>query len=113
MKLIRYAAQAEPAATCMVVSWAAGAICALLGHGEFAGALAAAGLGFLGVRTQVTPAKKAAETTAQAATTAALEVAKNLTDGTAGKVGEVTGAAGKVIDEALGLVSGLTGGAKT
>lgn len=109
MKFIKNLAQREPAATATVISWAAGAVCALAGHPEFSGVLGAVGLLFLGIRSQVVPKGKAAEVTNQAATTAALEVAKNLTSETAGAVGEVTGAAAGVVDEALQLVAGLTG----
>lgn len=112
MKLIRTIAKQEPAAVLTVLSWAAGAGCALAGHSEFAPVLVAVGALFLGLRTQVVPKEKAAEATSQAATTAAIEVAKNLTSSTAGKVGEVTGGAAKVVDEALELVAGLTGGKK-
>ena len=110
MKFVKKLAQQEPAATCTVISWVAGAACALFGKPEFAPILVAAGLMCLGIRTQVTPTVKAQETTTQAATQAAIEVAKGLTDGTAGAVGEVTGAAAGVVDAALERVSGLIGG---
>lgn len=112
MKLIKKLAQTEPAATLAVLSWAAGAGMALAGHPEFAPVLVAVGAALLGLRTQVVPKGVAAETTAQAATQAAITVAKNLSNKTAGAVGEVTGAAAKVVDDALELVNGLTGGAK-
>jgi hypothetical protein len=83
---------------------------ALAGHPEFAPVLVAVGAAFLGVRTQVVPTGKAAEMTTMAATQAAIEVAKGLTDGTAGAVGEVTGAAAGVVDQALETVAGLIGG---
>lgn len=109
MKFISGIVQREPAASLTVLSWAAGAGCALAGHPEFAPVLVAVGAAFLGLRTQVIPKGKAAEVTNQAATTAAIEVAKNLTADTAGAVGEVTGGAAKVVDDALELVSGLIG----
>jgi hypothetical protein len=88
----------------------AGAVCAVFGKPEFTPVLVAAGLLMLGIRSQVTPVKTATETTTLAATQAAVTVAKNLTDGTAGAVGEVTGAAAGVVDDALQAVSGLIGG---
>jgi hypothetical protein len=112
MGTIRRVAQDEPAATLTVLSWAAAVACGLAGHAEFAPVLVAVGAAFLGVRTQVVPKGKAAEATSQAATQAAITVAKNLTDGTAGAVGEVTGAAAKVVDDALENVAGLLGGKK-
>jgi hypothetical protein len=112
VQLIRTLARKEPAATLAVLSWAAGATMALAGKPEFAPVLVAVGAALLGLRTQVVPKAKAAETTTQAATQAAMEVAKNLTDGTAGAVGELTGAAAGVVDDALALVAGLTGGKK-
>lgn len=112
MRLVKTLAQKEPAATLAVLSWAAGAGMALAGHPEFAPVLVAVGAALLGLRTRVVPKGVAAETTQQAATQAAIEVAKNLTDGTAGAVGEVTGPAAKVVDDALELVSGLIGAKK-
>jgi hypothetical protein len=112
VKLVKRLAQTEPAATLAVLSWAAAAVMGLAGHPEFAPVLVAVGAALLGLRTQVVPKAKAAETTSQAATQAAMEVAKNLTDGTAGAVGEVTGAAAGVVDDALTLVGGLVRGLK-
>lgn len=109
MSLIRNIVQREPAATLTILSWAAGAGCALAGHPEFAPVLVAVGAALLGLRTQVVPKGVAAAETSQAATQAAITVAKNLTDGTAGAVGEVTGPAAKVVDDALELVQGLIG----
>lgn len=105
VKLVRYAYQKEPAAALAVLNWAAGAVLGLTGHPEFTPILVAVGLAFLGVRAKVVPVGNAQE----AATTAAIEVAKNITDGTAGAVGEFTGQAAGVVDEALELVSGLIG----
>lgn len=110
MKFIRGIIQREPAASLTILSWAAGAAMALAGHPEIAPVLVAVGAAFLGLRTQVVPKGKAAEVTTMAATQAAIEVAKNLTDGTAGAVGEVTGAAAGVVDQALETVTGLIGG---
>jgi hypothetical protein len=112
MGMIRRVAQNEPAATLTVLSWVAAVACGLFGHPEFSPVLVAVGALTLGVRTQVVPKAKAAEVTTQAATHAAIEVAKNLTDGTAGAVGEVTGSAAAVVDAALESVSGLLGGKK-
>lgn len=109
-KLVRYAYEKEPAATLGLINLVAGAAVGLTGHPEFTPVLVAVALAFLGVRAKVVPTAKAAETATAAATTAAVEVAKNLTDGTAGAVGEVTGGAARVVDEALELAAGLIGG---
>lgn len=110
MKFIKKLAQTEPAATLTVLSWAAAAGMGLAGYPEFAPVLVAVGAAFLGLRTQVVPKQKHEEVTTMAATQAAIEVAKGLTDGTAGAVGEVTGAAAGVVDQALETVSNLIGG---
>lgn len=60
-------------------------------------ALAAGGA----VRSQVTPTVTAIEQTAQATTNVALAVAKNLDAATAGAVGEITGQAARIVDDAL------------
>jgi hypothetical protein len=112
MGFVKRMAQREPAATGTVLSWVAAAACGLFGHPEFAPVLVAVGLMCLGIRTQVTPNVTAQEVTTQAATTAAIEVAKGLTDGTAGAAGEVTGAAAGVVDDALESVAALVGGKK-
>src|SRR5262245_28228768 len=109
MGFVRGIVAREPAAALTVLSWAAGAAMAVAGHPEFAPVLVAVGAAFLGLRTQVVPKTKAVDTSREAATTAAIEVAKNLTDGTAGAVGEVTGSAGRVVDEALEAVAGIVG----
>lgn len=111
--IVKKLAQREPAATAAVLSWIAGLAATLAGHEEFAPVLVAVGLAFLGVRAKVTPVVAAQETTQLASTQAALEVAKNLTDGTAGALGEVTGPATRIVDDALGTVSGLIGRKKT
>lgn len=110
MSFLRGIVTREPAASLTVMSWAAGAICALAGHAEFAPVLVAVGAAFLGVRTQVVPKVKAAEVTNQAATTAAIEVAKGLTADIAGDAGEVTGGAAKVVDDVLEALPQLIGG---
>lgn len=113
MNLLRGAVQREPALTLTVLSWAAGAVCALAGRPEFAPVLVAAGAAFLGLRTQVTPVQKANETAVAAARQAATATAAHLADGTAGYPGEITDVGTQVINEAVGLVSGLiTGGKK-
>lgn len=110
MKLIRGFAQRDPSGTLSILTLLAAPVAALAGHPEFAPVFVAVAAAILGLRTQVTPAKKAEATAQQAATTAAIEVAKNLTDTTAGAAGEVTGAAARVVDEALEAVTGLIGG---
>lgn len=109
VKLVRYAYQKEPAAALAVLNWLAGAALGLTGHPEFTPVLVAVGLAFLGVRAKVVPVAKAQETATEAATQAAFGVAKNLTDGTAGRPGEVTVGAMEVVDDAVALVAGLIG----
>lgn len=108
MKTLRSFAQRDPSGTLSILALLAAPVAALVGHSEFAPVFVAVAAAILGLRTQVTPAKKAAEMTTKAATTAALEVAKNLTDGTAGAIGEITGSAAGVVDQALETVAGLT-----
>lgn len=112
MNVIKTLAKREPAATLAVLSAVAAAVCAALGKPEFAPILVAAGAAFLGLRTQVTPATKANETALQAAREAATQTAANLNSASAGKLGEVTDTATDVVNEAVGLVSGLLGGKK-
>lgn len=104
MTAIRRLVQRDPSGVLTVVNLLAAAAAAAVGRAEFTPVfVAVAGL-VLGLRTQVTPTVKAAEETAQAVTNVALEVAKNLTDGTAGAFGEITGPAARVVDDALGAV---------
>lgn len=107
MNIVKALAQREPALTGTGLAWAAGALCAVLGHPEFSPILVAAGLAFLGIRTQVTPVVKAQEGAISAAQTAATTTAENLTSASAGKVGEITDRGQQVIDDAVGLVKGL------
>ena len=112
MKPIRDLIRREPALTLSVLSAAAGAICALAGRPEFAPVLVAAGAAFLGLRTQVVPTQKANETAVQAARDAATTTAANLDQVTVGYLGEITDQATTVINDAVGLVSGLLGTGK-
>lgn len=112
LKPIRNLIRREPAATLSVLSAVAAAICGLAGRPEFAPVLAAAAAAFFGLRTQVTPAGLATETAVQAARDAATTTAANLTEATAGYHGEVTDAAVKIVNDAVGLVSGLLGKGK-
>lgn len=93
MTAIRRLVQRDPSGVLTVVNLIAGAVAAALGRPELSGVLVVVAGLILGLRTQVTPVAKAAEQTNRAAATAALEVARNLTDGTAGAAGEISGAA--------------------
>jgi hypothetical protein len=104
--------QEEPAATLTVLTWAAGVICGVIGYPDYAGVLVTMGAAVLGLRTQVIPKTRAKTAVVSGATDAATTVASQLTDGTAGPVGEVTTAGQKVVDDAVGLVAGLIGGKK-
>lgn len=99
--------QRDPSGVLSVITLAAAPIAAALGHPEFAPVFVAVAALVLGLRTQVTPTVKAAEATVQATTAVALEVARNLSDGEVGGVGQVTEAAARVVNEALGTVRGL------
>ena len=112
MNAVRSIIRQEPAATATVLTWLAGGICALLGRPEFAPVLVTAGLVMLGIRTQVTPVAKANETALQAARDAATQTASELTAASAGEVGKITDTAKSVINDVLGLVSGLLGKTK-
>lgn len=101
MKLIRSFAKNDPSGTLSILTLLAAPIAALLGHPEYAPVFVAIAAAILGLRTQVTPTKKADEEKAKALTTVALEVAKNLDAAIAGGVGEITGQAARVVDEAL------------
>lgn len=105
--VIRNLTQREPAATCTVLTWVAGAACALAGHPEFSPVLVAVGLAFLGVRAKVMPIVKVNEVVEGAATDAATNTAANLNAASAGKLGEVTESAQTVITDAVSLVKGL------
>lgn len=107
MKPIRDLIRREPAATLSVLSAVAAAICGLAGRPEYAPVLVAAGAAFLGLRTQVIPTQKANETAVQAAREAATTTASNLTEASAGYLGEVTDTATGIINNAVGLVSGM------
>lgn len=109
MKPIRDLIRREPAATLAVLSTVAGAICGLAGHPEYSPVLVAAAAAFLGLRTQVVPTGKANETAVQAARDAATTTAANLEETTVGLRGEITDTAVGVVNDAVGLVSGLLG----
>lgn len=111
-KLVRFAYEKEPAAALAVLTWAAGAITGLTGHPEFTPVLVAVGLAFIGVRAKVVPVTKSNETAVQAARDAATTTAANLTEGTVGYMGEITDGATAVINDAVGLISGLLGKGK-
>lgn len=108
MSLIRGIAQKDPSGILSLLTLAAAPVAALFHHPEFAPVFVALAAAILGLRTQVTPTSKAAAVTSQAAATAAIEVARNLTADTAGAAGEVTGAAAGVVDQVLEAVGGLT-----
>lgn len=112
MKALRSLVAREPAATLSVISAVAGAICAAAGHAEYAPVMVAVAAAFLGLRTQVTPVAKARETAVQAARDAAVTTASNLTEATVGYMGEVTDGATAIVNDAVGLVSGLLGAKK-
>lgn len=101
--------RAFPTLTLSVLNLAAGAVCALIHHPEFAPIFVAAAAMFLGLHTQVVSKAKANENVIKAATDAASTTAANLTVETVGKLGEVTGDATKVVGDAVGLVTGLLG----
>ncbi len=101
MRAIRRYAQRDPSGTLSFLTLLAAPVAALAGRAEFAPVFVALAAAILGLRTQVTPARRAEETTQFAATQAALAVAHNLADGTAGAVGEITGPAAAVVDLAV------------
>lgn len=98
-----------PAVTMSILNLAAGGVCALIGHPEWAPVFVVVAALFLGLHTQVVSKKQANETTVKAASDAAMTTAANLTVETVGKLGEVTGDATKVATDAVGLVTGLLG----
>lgn len=106
MGFIQGIAKRDPSGVLSILSFLAAPVAALFHHPEFAPVFVAVAAALLGLRTQVTPVGKAQAATAEAATAAAIEVAKNLTSDTAGAAGVVTGQAAKVIDEVLGSVTG-------
>lgn len=99
-----------PTLTLSALNLAAGAVCALIGHPEFAPVFVAVAAMFLGLHTQVVSKKQAHETTLKAAVDAASTTAANLTVETVGKLGEIPVEATKVVTDAVGLVTGLLGG---
>ena len=101
MKALKRFVERDPSGALALLTALAGAVCAAAGRPEFAPVLVAAAAAIIGLRTQVTPAKKADELIQFASTQAALATAQNLTDGTAGQVGEITGPAAAVVDLAL------------
>lgn len=101
MKQIRVFAQRDPSGTLTILTILGAPIAALAGHPEFAPVFVALAAAVLGLRTQVTPARRADDNVALAATQAAMETARNLTDGTAGGAGDVTGPAAAVVDIAV------------
>lgn len=101
MRTIRRFARKDPSGTLALLNAAAAVAAALVGYPEFAPVFVAAGVAVLGLRTQVTPTRKADETLQVATTQVALDVASNLTDGSAGTVGEITGPGAAVVDLAL------------
>lgn len=101
MKALRRYAERDPSGFLSILTILAAPVAALAGHPEFAPVFVALAAAVLGLRTQVTPARKADANVEFAATQAALAVANNLTDGTAGAVGEITGPAAAVVDLAL------------
>lgn len=110
MGALRRLIQRDPSGIATVVNLVAAAVAAAVGRPEFAPVfVAVAGL-ILGVRTQVTPVAKAAEERNQALTTVALDVARNLTDGTAGAPGQINAVAAGVVDSALERVKSRTSG---
>lgn len=102
MSLIRGIAQKDPSGVLSILTLLAAPVAALFHHPEFAPVFVALAAAILGLRTQVTPVAKAQEATTQAATTAAIEVAKSITSDIAGAPGELTGGAAKVVDDVLG-----------
>lgn len=107
MKALRRYAQRDPSGTLSIITLLAAPVAALAGKPEFAPVFVALAAAVLGLRTQVTPAKRAESNVEFASTQAALMVAQNLTDGTAGAAGELSPAAGAVIDVALENVNRL------
>ena len=101
MKTLRGVAQRDPSGTLSIITLLAAPVAALLGKPEFAPVFVAVAAAILGLRTQVTPAKKADETVTFATTQAALAVARDLTDGSAGAAGDITGPAAAVVDLAV------------
>ena len=110
MNAIRSTVQREPAAVLTVLSWLAGAACALAGHPEFAPVLVAVGAAFLGLRTQVTPNATVATVKADVALAAATQVAANLSGDTAGAAGQITDAAAGLISATVASVTGAPPG---
>lgn len=105
MNALRTFAQRDPSGTLSILTLLAAPVAALVGHPEFAPVFVAVAAAVLGLRTQVTPARKAEEQASRAAATAALEVARNLTDGTAGAAGQISDQAARVVDDALEFVA--------
>ncbi len=101
MRTIHGWARKDPSGALSLVTALAAPVAALIGRPEFAPVFIALAAAVLGLRTQVTPVVKAEETRQFATTQAAVTVARDLTDGTAGDAGELTGPAAAVIDMAV------------
>lgn len=101
MKWLRRWVTRDPSGALTVITALAGGVAGALRRPDLTGVLVVVAGAILGLRTQVTPAKRAAENTQFAATQAALAVARDLTDGTAGAAGELTGPAAAVVDMAV------------
>lgn len=101
MKTLRGWVQKDPSGALSLLTLLAAPVAAAIGRPEFAPVFVAVAGAVLGLRTQVTPTKKAEATATFAATQAALAVARDLTDGTAGAAGDLTAAGGAVVDMAV------------